>query len=1000
MIKTITKKQLLEMIKNNKLTSKEGMGLLKRFSNGERKIEILVEETQTAGPVSQDIAVIGMSGRYPMAKDLDEFWDNLKNGKDCVTEIPPERWDWRDYFDTDPAKASEGKMYNKWGGFIDDVDKFDPLFFRISPNEAETIDPQERLLLQTVWHMFEDAGYRRDRINDTVRPDKKCDVGVFVGETTNNYLLWGPELWNQGKHDIPNTFPWSIANRVSYFFNFNGPSMAVDTACSSSLAALHLACESLKKGESQYAIVGGVNLYLHPIKYVWLCQMTMLSKKGRCHTFGKDADGFEPGEGVGAILLKPLADAEADNDKIYAVIKGTAVNHDGGITGYTVPNTAAQSEVINQALDMANFDARTISLIEAHGTGTSLGDPLEIVGLTNAFRKYTEDKNYCAVSSSKSNIGHLESGAGLAGLIKIILQMQHKQLVPSLHCKEYNPKIDFANSPFVVQRELGEWKKPVVGGKEYPRRAGVSSFGAGGVNGHTLVEEYEMPAQTQPEAAAGPFLFVLSARNDKQLNVYIDTFIEFLTEANAGTGMLSDICHTLQTGRDEMDVRIAIVCNTSEELIKKLGEVKKEGDGTSVFRAKIKQFKKTLSSIRPSKSELNKITKDKNLSKLADIWTKGVKVDFTGLYGNERKRMVKLPFYPFAKQSCWIPRVKPATGEVKAQMKPVADENKKTHYPKEVKFEPFYSLAKGHVVDEYIMIPGAYQIGGVYQAIIENNFLPEGMKIQKYENVSFVGIPFIVEQQGDSGTIEFVRIENGVQYSLKSTALHSTGKVLFSSYRDSHHVQIEKIKEEIKGYDNSGTMEKQDIYNRFQKVGLEYDINFQIIQNLDYCDTRAFAELKFPDKPVGDRVGDDFDNHTLHPAMLDGALHTIIGLLHHDMDKNKYAYIPFIMKEFNIYGPLPLPKECWAHAILKKKSKTNKSAKSRTFDIEIINNDGQVLIKIIDFVVVRYIKQEKKEKDTTVKNTDKLIDLLKDLQSGKRSREDVEKEMEDLYGEL
>jgi polyketide synthase PksN len=480
-----------------------------------------------------DIAIIGLSGRYPMAGNLEEFWDNLSSGRDCITEIPPERWDYRDYYDPDP---DNGGMYCKWGGFLEDVDKFDSLLFNISPREAATMDPQERIFLEAVWTALEDAGYTRAELNGYVRHEAAADVGVFAGVTTYGYhLLASGEL--QARALLQ---PWSLANRVSYAFNFHGPSIPVDTACSSSLTAIHLACESLKKGECAVAAAGGVNLYLHPSKYLGMCLIRMLSPTGRCHAFGAGGDGIVPGEGVGAAILKPLSAAVRDRDHIYAVIKGSAVNHGGRTNGYTVPDPAAQAALISRVLEKAAVNPRTISYLEAHGTGTSLGDPIEIAGLARAFGRYTGDKQYCAIGSAKSNIGHLESAAGIAGLTKVALQFKHQRLAPSLHCETLNPNIDFPASPFFVQRELSPWQAPVTveNGvpRKHPRRAGLSSFGAGGANAHIIVEEYQAPPPA-PGLGDEPRLIVLSAQNENSLKVYAGELLTFLEKApGAGRG--------------------------------------------------------------------------------------------------------------------------------------------------------------------------------------------------------------------------------------------------------------------------------------------------------------------------------------------------------------------------------------------------------------------------------------------------------------------------------
>ena len=276
-----------------------------------------------SGPL--DIAVIGLSGRYPQARNLNEFWENLKHGRDCISEIPKERWDYNLYYD--PDKNKKGAIYSKWGGFIDDVDKFDPLFFNISPREAEIVDPQEKLFLEIAWETIEDAGYTRAQLYNCNESGLEGNVGVFVGVMYAEYQLFGVEESLKGQTVALAGNPASIANRVSYFFNFHGPSMAVETMCSSSLTTIHLACQSIKKGNCELALAGGVNISIHPNKYILLANGKFISSTGRCESFGKGGDGYVPGEGVGCALLKPLEKAKADGDHIYGIIKGTAINH-------------------------------------------------------------------------------------------------------------------------------------------------------------------------------------------------------------------------------------------------------------------------------------------------------------------------------------------------------------------------------------------------------------------------------------------------------------------------------------------------------------------------------------------------------------------------------------------------------------------------------------------------------------------------------------------------
>lgn len=483
----------------------------------EQMNEVLTDTVKTEmnrkiEPDEDAIAIVGLDGKYPMADNLKEFWDNLCRGKDCITEIPGERFDYKSLFN--PDKNSVGTIYSKWGGFLNGIDQFNPTFFQISPKEAEIMDPQERLFLQTVWHVFEDSGMNIEDFDGR-------EIGVYVGVMWGQYQLIHHEV--DGKPFAPTSIFSSVANRVSYTFNFTGPSMAVDTMCSSSLTALQLACSSIRNGECEMAVAGGVNLNLHQNKYLFLSQQKFASTEGKCRSFGEGGDGYVPGEGVGAVLLKPLSKAIKDKDNIYGVIKGSAVTHGGRTSGYTVPNPKSECKTVLKALKNAGVTPDEIDYIEAHGTGTALGDPIEISALDKAFGEYTKKKAFCAIGSVKSNIGHLEAAAGIAGITKVLLQMKHKKFVPSIHAAELNKKIDFEHSAFYVQRDCEEWKT-----RGHKRMAGISAFGAGGSNAHVILEEFVKPEETNTEKTGDGYLVTISAQTKTGLSKYVDSYIHFI----------------------------------------------------------------------------------------------------------------------------------------------------------------------------------------------------------------------------------------------------------------------------------------------------------------------------------------------------------------------------------------------------------------------------------------------------------------------------------------
>jgi amino acid adenylation domain-containing protein len=596
----------------------------------------VVRTERVATGADEPIAIIGVAGRYPGANTLPAFWENLAAGRDSITEVPGDRWDHGRYFD--PVRQP-GKTTSRWGGFVEGHDRFDPLFFNIAPREAAFIDPQERLFLQCAWETLEDAGYTRANVAPGSGDMPGGDVGVFVGVMYEEYQLYGPERTAQGQPVAMTGSAASIANRVSYFCDFHGPSLAVDSMCSSSLTALHLACDALRAGSCQVALAGGVNLTLHPNKYIALSQGRFLSSKGRCESFGEGGDGYVPAEGVGAVLLKPLWQAEADGDRIHAVILGSALNHGGKTNGYTVPNPSAQAAVVGRAMEKAGVSPVAISYVEAHGTGTSLGDPIEIAALARAYGCGGEAGPPCAIGSVKSNIGHAESAAGMAGLTKVLLQLKHGQLVPSLHAAVGNPHIAWDATPFRVQQRLQPWDRRERDGVTLPRMAGLSSFGAGGSNAHFILSEYP-PAEERP-VHAGPEIYPFSARDPERLVALLANFRSALEDLNESD--LPSLAFVLQEGREAFEERLAIVAADRDELTARLDLfLAGRAAGPGIYRAGV---------VRPRPPAIL----GDSLGDIASGWVQGAVVDWTARRNGPRPRAISLPTYPFAADRCWLP---------------------------------------------------------------------------------------------------------------------------------------------------------------------------------------------------------------------------------------------------------------------------------------------------------------------------------------------------------
>ena len=491
------------------------------------------------------VAVIGLAGRFPGAGDVEGFWRNLCAGVESVT------------FFTDAELLSAGAdpaalrnpNYVKAAAILDDVESFDAAFFGLNPREAEIMDPQHRIFLECAWEALEKAGYDPENYHGS--------IGVYAGTRMNTYLL--NLLRDRELMESQGGFVALLGNdkdflptRVSYKLNLRGPSINVQTACSTSLVAVHLACQSLLHGECDIALAGGVAIKV-PQKAGYLYQAGgILSPDGHCRAFDAKAHGTVSGNGVGVVVLKRLTDAVADGDHIHAVIKGTAINNDGAMkVGYTAPSVDGQAEVITEALAVAGISPETVGYIETHGTGTELGDPIEIAALTQAFRADTEKKGFCALGSVKTNIGHLDAAAGVTGLIKTVLALEHKLLPPSLHYEQPNPEIDFAHSPFYVNTALSEWKAGAA-----PRRAGVSAFGIGGTNAHVVLEE---APNSQASGPSRPWqLLALSAKTSAALETATANLRAHL-EAHPDLN-LADAAHTLLRGRKTFAYRRVIVC--------------------------------------------------------------------------------------------------------------------------------------------------------------------------------------------------------------------------------------------------------------------------------------------------------------------------------------------------------------------------------------------------------------------------------------------------------
>ena len=503
--------------------------------------------------INEPIAVIGLECRFPGADNQEAYWALLENGIDAITIVPEDRWNSNNYYE--PSPATKGKMVSNSGGFLDKIDLFDAQFFGISPREALRMDPQQRLLLQTAWRAFEDAGILPATLAGTA-------CGVFIGISTNDYASFakGDESLLDGYTGTGNAM-CIAANRISYYFDLRGPSIAIDTACSSSLVAVHMAAESLRKGESNLAIAGGVNLILSPELNIIFSQAGMLSPDGRCKTFDASANGYVRGEGCAVVVLKRLGDALADGDSIHAIIRGSAVNQDGKSNGLTAPNGLAQQDVIRQAIKSAGITPGEIGYIEAHGTGTSLGDPIEMNAIAAVMQGRSKETP-CIVGSVKTNVGHLESAAGIAGLVKVIMSLENEMIPAHLHFTKTNPFISLDEMPVKIPVNPIPW--PMSG---QPRYAGVSSFGFGGTNAHLIVSDHPNADVNLPEGI-GHKILCISSKDPKTLTENVRNMQTYL-KSNEDLN-IHELCAIQSLTRTHFDSRIAWFIPDREAAIEKL----------------------------------------------------------------------------------------------------------------------------------------------------------------------------------------------------------------------------------------------------------------------------------------------------------------------------------------------------------------------------------------------------------------------------------------------
>ena len=917
---------------------------------------IKIEETS-----NKDIAIIGVSLKMPGADTTDEFWNNLRNGVDSVRKMPSSRKkDAEDYLSAMGIKPDEDKYVE--AAYLDEIDKFDYSFFKLSPKEASLMDPNQRIFLQTAWNAIEDAGYGGKKL---------------VGSRTGVYLGFGsdPEYKELISKIEPDSMSVSlagnvrpiIASRLSYLLDFRGPSILVDTTCSSSLVAIHLACQSIRKGECELAIAGAVQVHLRAIRQT---KVGVESTDGRAKTFDDKSDGTGTGEGCGAILLKPLSKALRDGDNIYAVIKGSAINHDGASIGLTAPSAVAQEDVIVNAWKDAGINPETITYIEAHGTGTKLGDPIEIDGIQRAFEKYTDKKAFCAVGSIKTNIGHLDNSAGIASVLKAIFSLKNKEISPSLHFDSPNRKISFETSPVYVNDRLKKWETDTL-----PRRCGVSGFGLSGTNCHIVLEESPKVDNINTQKENALQVVTISAKSNEALKGLVLEYVNFIDKENNLS--ISNICYTANTGRGHYSHRLAILIKNEEDFknkIKLLNSIKDYSElrEDEIFYGKVRiveDSKEIRESYEITNSEIKAKSKNANtklnkfvlsnkeekmlLNEVCMQYVNGAEIEWEELYKNEKVLRVSIPTYAFEKKRCWIePKNTFVNNKViNSTGYPLLDLNLVESMGLDVYLTEF-SIERHWMLDEHRIMNDSVLVGTTYLEIaIEACKKYFGDNAIEIKDITFLA-PMIVKEGEVRETHTIIKKQNSFyEFSVISKidsdkevieaqwVKHVEGKITDFSGKIEKKIDINDIK---KKYSEGYFIPDIDNYN--EESVFEFGPRWKNLSEMYLGENELLSHIKMPKEFIS-----ELKDYTLYPSVLDNALATM-PLLNKALSSKAFSgengiFLPFSYRKIKLYKALPGE----FYSYVKLKTDISDSTEMITFDLVFADVLGNVFAEIDEY---------------------------------------------------
>ena len=906
---------------------------------------------------NKDVAIIGISCRFASADNKEEYWGLLKNGMDCIRDFPESRKKLNECYLRNMSNDFKDDEYFT-GGFLKEIDQFDFEFFNISSFEANLMSPNQRVFLETAWSALEDAGYGGNKIS--------CSkTGVFLGHSTDfgvNYKDFietlNPSL---AGFAISGNLNSIIAGRISYLLDLKGPSMVIDTACSSSLAAVHSACLSLRNEECEMALVGSVKIDLLPLKSIKSREdeIGITSSDGIARTFDDSSEGTGLGEGVGAILLKPLSKALEDGDNIYAVIKGSAVNQDGSSVNLTAPNPAAQGDVIIKACQDAGIDPKTITYIEAHGTGTKLGDPIEINGIERAFRINTKNKQFCGIGSVKTNIGHLDHAAGLAGLIKAILSLKNKSIPPSLHFKFPNKKINFEDSPVYVNDILREWESC-----EFPRRCGVSAFGLSGTNCHVILEEAKQPCDDEI-IKGGLKALTLSAKNREGIEELIWQYQIFLHKQKDVN--LNSVCYTANTGRGHYNCRLAIVFEHIDELKIKLekamvleppqlvlydtfyGEcqvVSEQQKARDIGGIKQITQNQKLDNTNYANRKIKGYFENHNdlhkefLLELCEMYINGSDIEWDLIYRGSDNKRVNLPTYPFSKNTCWV---LPSTELDKKEPK----SDREIHHPlikvclaqsyDRITYLSIFDVDKDWIINEH-KVAGSFVMPGTAFIEMISEILNRHYYNWDYQLKNILFISPLVAKVGEKVEAHTIlELNNEIfRFSVSSRSsdsdewrLHVEGEVSLLLRKNPGVIEIERIKKM-----HNGELLKHYAYKPGEEI--ETGPRWDCIKKTYITNDGILSYLC-----MNEKYENEMNFYNLHPALLDEAVNIALRSV------GEGLYLPFSYKSITVFKRLP--SKIYSYVMKKNTSKT--SNEFVAFDITLVNESGKKLAVIEEYTI-------------------------------------------------